>query len=147
MRKLILALCVTGSLWACSAPTAPDPLPSTPVPSSPPTPPTPPGASSARVIAVGEPISETLIGHGASRLYDVTPGAQGTLRLRITWTDRGLIEVWLDDRPIAQDHSGRIDIDVPVRAGQRYRLWVGDGAPWDYGDWVLTYQMTTWLDE
>ena len=89
---------------------------------------------------------EELIGHGASRLYDITPDAQGTLRLRITWTDRGLLEVWLDDRPIAQDDSGRIDVDVAVRAGQRYRLWVGDGSPWDYGDWVLTYQMTTRLD-
>ena len=56
------------------------------------------------------------------------------------------IEVWIDNRPIAQENDGQITVALPVRAGQRYQLWVGDGAPWDYDEGILSYRMTTWLD-
>jgi hypothetical protein len=152
MRCSIVAVCLAVGLIGCSrdsvAPTPTSPSP-TQVPSPPPPPPPPappPGSQNAQVIAIGERVHETLIGHGSNRLYDITATADGTLQMHITFERKqGLIEVWVDDKPVISDDDGELIAEVAVRAGRTYRFWVGDGAGWDYGDWALTFELTTSL--
>ena len=113
-----------------------------PAPPSVPPPPQPP-----RQITVGEDFTDTLMGHGTEKLYQLTAPADGTLIVRLSWEPhRGLLELGLADRSFASsppDWSPPIVGELSVAAGRTYSVKISDGAPWDYDDLNLPFVVTT----
>ena len=100
-------------------------------------------------IGVGDSIAGTLRAHDTAVQYQLVAPRDGTLLVRVTWqASRGAIEMrlaglafntWPDMRPPL---TGRIQ----VRAGQPYPIWIGDAAPWDYGEFDLPFVVVASLE-
>jgi len=98
------------------------------------------------VIGVGEEVTDTLAFHGADRLFELTAPSDGMLVVRVSWDPRrGRLELDLADRLFANFPDNRSPIvgELPVVVGGKYRLRVADGAPWDYDDIFVAFELTT----
>lgn len=142
-----IAACLLVVASACGSggrdlgtPTGPSVVHPTPPPSLPP-------PQAARQISVGEEVTGTLEVHGTQLLYRLTAPSDGTLIVRLSWEPhRGLLELEVADRLFASsppDWSPPIVGELPVAAGQTYSVRIADGAPWDYDDLNLPFDMTT----
>lgn len=135
---ILLALLVTASACGSSAgsPTTPS-VTSTTL------------ATAASRINVGEEVTGTLRVHGAENAYELTAASDGTLVVRLNWTPtQGRLQLDLADQQFANfpDNLSPIVGRLPVSAGLKYRVSVADGAPWDYGDLLLSYVLTTVIE-
>jgi hypothetical protein len=102
--------------------------------------------ANATTISVGQEVSGTLKDHGAKDDYDLTASSSGTLVVQLNWSmAQGRLEFNFAGRFVSQDNSP-IVARLPVEAGQKYRLTVGDAIPWDYDAFNLRYVMTTALE-
>ena len=147
MRQLVAVLCLLVLASACSGgntlPAAPSPVPS---PANPPPLPPPQSLTAQRVISVGEKVTDTLTFHGAEKFFELTAPSDGTLVVRLGWDPgRGRLELDLAERLFANFPDNRSPIvgELPVVVGGKYRLRVADGAPWDYDDMFVAFEMTT----
>ena len=115
------------------------PLPP-PVPAPPPPP--PPGL---RAIVIGEELSDTLMGHGDQKFYQVTAPFDGTLVLRVGWDHhQGILSVKVENtwfQPSPGDGSALV-AEMAVDAGRSYMVRIADAAPWDYDDLRLPFVVT-----
>jgi hypothetical protein len=118
-----------------------------------PTTPTTPSAATVTVssipIAVGEEVTGTFAVHGAQSVYTLTATADGTLVAQLNWAPAlGPLELDLADKQFANYPDGKAPIigRLPVAAGQKYRITVADGAPWDYSVWSAPYVLTTAIE-
>jgi hypothetical protein len=125
-----------GGLQTLAGPSA-VPSPALPAPSPPP--------PAHRAINVGEEVKDTLTFHGDQRVFELTAASDGTLVARVSWErSRGVLELMLADRRFGPSTpEGSIIGTLLVVAGQRYRVRVADGAPWDYDDLFLPFALTT----
>lgn len=102
-------------------------------------------ADLSREISVGEEVHETLTVHGASMVFELTAPSDGTLVVRLDWESAsGRLELDLADAVFGTDPP--IIGELHVNAGQRVRMTVADGAPWDYDDLVLPFVLTTSIE-
>jgi hypothetical protein len=107
--------------------------------------PSPPSAQASQEISVGEEVHGTLTVHGAQWIYELTAPSDGTLVVHLSWDpDRGRLELTLADTRFGSDPPivGRLR----VAAGQRYRVTVEDGAPWDYDELLLPFSLTSSIE-
>ena len=121
-------------------------------------PPPPPVVSSPHAIAgidprpvvpisVGQEVTGALLVHDGSDVFELTAPSAGTLVVRITWNAaRGLIELRLASAEFDAEAGNPIIARLKVEAGQKYRLTVADGAPWDYGELNLPYSLKTAIE-
>jgi len=146
MRQLATLLCLSVLMSACGskpgepgAPTNPSTVP------SPPTPPTP--TSSPTLITVGEEVTGVLEAPSDSYVYEVIAPSNGTLTARVSWepTQDGSPVLSVADSVFASDSSPVVG-SLPVSAGQKYRVTVADGAPWDYGALHVQFRLTTSME-
>ena len=124
-------------------PTAPPPPPV--VSSPPPSPPIDPRP--VVPISVGQEVTGALLVHGGSEVFELTAPSAGTLVVQITWNAaRGVIELRLANAQFDAKPGNPIIARLKVEAGQKYRLTVVDGAPWDYDDLNLPYSLKTAIE-
>jgi hypothetical protein len=82
--------------------------------------------------------------HGDKRVFELTASSDGTLVARVTWDrSRGLLELMLGDKRFAPSAPEASVGTLVVVAGQRYRMSIADGAPWDYDDLFVPFVLTT----
>ena len=143
-------LCLLALLSACGEPQAPPPPSAGPSPAPPPTSPapapTPPAPSNAQQISVGEEVRGVLAFHGDSHVFELTAPSDGTLTATVGWDPQaGRVEVVLAGSRFTSSH-GSITAKVSVAAGQKYRIEVDDGAPWDYDVLYLPFVLNTFIE-
>jgi len=100
-------------------------------------------------IVVGSPVAGTLRAHDTAVQYQLVAPRDGTLFVRVTWeASRGAIEMRLAGTPFstAPDMRPPVTGRIQVRAGQPYPIWIGDAAPWDYGEVNLPFVVVTSLE-
>jgi|SRR5215471_8691743 len=139
-------LCLSVLAFACGGT---DTLPTSPsiTRTNPPTStntPTPP-----LEITLGEEVKGTLTGHGTELFFELMTPADGVLVVRVDWDpSQGRLQLDLADRLFANcpDNVSPIIGSLPVRVGEKYRVRVSDGAPWDYDALVLPFVMTTSME-
>jgi hypothetical protein len=100
------------------------------------------GSPPARAIAIGEEVHGMLEGHGASEVFEVLPSSGGTLAVRVMWDSPAILELWFAGVLLAQSDKRLVVVKVPVTAGQRYRVKIGDAAAWDYDDFLVAFTLT-----
>ena len=66
--------------------------------------------------------------------------------MKVMWERSASIEFWVGARWVAQSGSPPLVVRVGVMAGKKYPLLVADAAPWDYGDFVVPYVLTTTIE-
>jgi hypothetical protein len=149
MRQLVALVCLLILASACAGgdtqPAGPSPVP---LPAHPALPP-PQSVTAPRVISVDEEVTDTLTFHGADKLFELTAPSDGTLVVRLSWDPRrGRLELDLADRLFAHFPDNRSPIvgELPVVVGGKYRVRVADGAPWDYDDMFVAFEMTTSME-
>ena len=96
-----------------------------------------------RPITIGEHVTGLLPAHGSVDAFELTARSSGTLVVRVSWSTRGRLELWLGDTLCSQTDASPIVARLPVVAGQRYQLKIADAAAWDYDEWSMAYTMTT----
>ena len=142
-----IAACLLVGGWNCGSGGRDLRTPAGPSVAQPTPPPSLPPPQGGRQITVGEEFTDTLIGHGTARLYQLTAPSDGTLIVRLSWEPhRGLLELEVADRSFASsppDWSPPIVGELSVTAGRTYSVKIADGAPWDYDDLNLPFVMTT----
>ena len=111
----------------------------------PPPPPAPPAPPVTQII-LGAQVQGVLAGHGAENRFELTASATGTLVARVLWEGQALIAFGVDGRWVAQDSSSPLVARAEVTKGETYLLVVADGAPWDYGGFVVPYVLRTTID-
>ena len=69
------------------------------------------------------------------------------LTARLTWepTQDASLELSVADSVFALQSSPVVG-RLPVAAGQKYRVKVGDAAPWDYGNLNVRFRLSTSIE-
>jgi hypothetical protein len=86
--------------------------------------------------------------HGDSHVFELTAPSDGTLTATVGWDPQaGRVEVVLAGSRFASSQvDGSITAKVSVAAGQKYRIEVDDGAPWDYDVLDLPFVLNTFIE-
>jgi hypothetical protein len=148
MRKITAAVALLVLSSACDGSDRLPVAPSTVSESQGSAPSPPPSVTTAQVIMVGEEVRDTLTFNGDDRLFELMAPSGGTLVARLS-LDPGRLELNLAGRIFANfpDNLSPIVGELPVVAGERYRVRVADGAPWDYGGSFLPFILTIAIRE
>jgi hypothetical protein len=141
MRTIAASLGVVLAASACGDRGGPN-LPATPTPVVV-APPAPPGPTATRQpLGLGAPVTGALTFHGDRKLFEVRAPANGVLIVRVSFDARaGRIELQLQGERFPSD-GPQVVGRVAVSAGRIYHIDVADGAPWDYGDFSLPFELT-----
>ena len=100
-------------------------------------------------ISVGKEVTGTLEAHGDEIVYELTAASDGTLVARLDWAPtQGRLQLDLADKLFANFPDNRSPLvgKLPVAAGLKYRIRVSDGAPWDYDELNLPFELTTSIE-
>jgi hypothetical protein len=143
MRHLAALLTLMPLVAGCghdeARPAGPSAIPSLSLPAPQPAPPT----FAPRHITLGEAVTDTLMEHGAHRVFDLTTPSDGPLVARLSWDRRrGSLELWLDDTQFVTYVSPTVG-KLRVAAGRTYRIRVEDASPWDYDTLVVPFTLAT----
>jgi hypothetical protein len=95
-------------------------------------------------LTVGQSVERTWTEHGAVDHYELRAPSDGTLLVRLTWSDYSGVALTLADTRISQ--SSPIVATLAVKSGLRYRLTVADEYAWDYDQLFVKYVLTTAME-